>query len=320
MNLSDGRARDVHQTILSGRRITGGRALSRRVNRLARDARVRPRGLAVRRTHGSRQGLGSDQRQGRRMGRPGYPAGRRRPSLPLEPGRLRLGERVLLRCRPRRIPELGRDAVRLLRRVERHHRRQDARLAVGDGHERAHLRRERVEHPGAAGARGGRRGLAPVPHRSPPGWTDGWPFGRRDPGTHTRRDPDVPLQQPGRAAHPPPGSGHVRHRPRTRCSVHALAAARRRMHRLRIPGQDAPGIPRDPGLRIGLSRCGTHNPVATNLAGGRSGARRRRLGGLVDRAGHALASGCPPVHWRLADEQHLGSDPWLQRLRAADRR
>ena len=85
--------------------------------------------------------------------------------------------------------------------VEPHHRRQAAGLAVGDGALGPHVRRQLVEHPRAAGARGRRlrRRCCTLTVRR-------W-FGagrraarRRRPRADAGRGADVPLQQPGRAA------------------------------------------------------------------------------------------------------------------------
>ena len=285
----EGRVSELHQTVLHRRRITRGRAACRRRHGLARAAGawVSPVSFGARLDW--ERTVRGDQRGCDRAGRPGQPARRCCAPLPLEPRRLRLGERLLLRRGTGRLAELARDAIRILRCLERHHRGQDPGLAVGDGTERSHLRRERLEHPDAAGARGRGRGLAPLPHSAAPCRADGRSAGRSDPGAHAGRDPDVPLQQPRRAADAAPGRGRVCHCPGPGRRLDPLADARRRRGGLRVPGQDAPGIPRDPRLRIGLSHRGADHVVAEDLAGGRGGPRCCRLGGVVDCARHALA-------------------------------
>ena len=59
------------------------------------------------------------------------PAGRHRRALPLGPGRLRLGERLLLRRRPGGLDELEGVLLRLVRRRQLDHRRQAARPRCG---------------------------------------------------------------------------------------------------------------------------------------------------------------------------------------------
>ena len=92
-------------------------------------------------------------------------------ALPVGPRRLRLGQQLLLRGRAGGHEELEGVLLRLLRRGELHHRRQAAGVAVGDGAVGPDLRRQRVEHPRAAGARG--RG------RRRPALRDGTPLVRR---------------------------------------------------------------------------------------------------------------------------------------------
>ncbi len=99
----------------------------------------------------------------------GRAADRDRRALPVAAGGLRLGQRLLLRRRPGRRDELEGLVLRLHRRVERDHRRQDARLGVGDGPVGTAVRRERVEHPGAAGVDGRRQRVACCTRRSAAG-------------------------------------------------------------------------------------------------------------------------------------------------------
>ena len=68
-------------------------------------------------------------------------------------------------CRPA-TQELEGVLLRLARLLELHHRRQAARLAVGDGAVGADLRLQQLEHARAAGARGRRRGRPAVRARS----------------------------------------------------------------------------------------------------------------------------------------------------------
>ena len=79
-------------------------------------------------------------------------AGRHGGALPVEPVRVRLGQLVLRRGRAGRHAELDGVLLRLARLRQRDHRRQAARLAVGDGAVRADLRLLVVEHARPAGA------------------------------------------------------------------------------------------------------------------------------------------------------------------------
>ena len=64
-----------------------------------------------------------------------------------------LGQQLLRRGGPGRHPELEGVLLRQPRRVQLHHRRQAAGVAVGDGAVRADVRRQRVEHARAPGDR-----------------------------------------------------------------------------------------------------------------------------------------------------------------------
>ena len=92
-----------------------------------------------------------------------------------------------------------------------------------------------------------------------------------------------------------------------------------RADRLRLPGQDAAGVPRRARLRARLPRRGAHHDLAARLAP--PGRRRRdaRRGRLVGRDRRALARLEPAVHRRLAGQQHPQPDLRLQRLRPAHR-
>ena len=80
-------------------------------------------------------------------------ARRHRGALPVGARRVRLGELVLLGRGAGRDEELEGVLLRLDRRVELHHDRQDARVALADGDLGPHLRRELVVDPRPAGAR-----------------------------------------------------------------------------------------------------------------------------------------------------------------------
>ena len=220
------------------------------------------------------------------------------------------------------VPELEGLLLRLVRRLERHHRRQAAGVAVGHGPVSARLRRQR---PGASWCPQALEGVAtvgaavrdrPAPVRAArPGLLAGAVA-----GAHAGRRPDVPVRQPGRAAR---------------------AAARRR--RLRA----------DPGARDGLdalaacwSACSSGSPSWRRCCRRSSSSRasrwstcwrrrrplRRRIvqllvagaamivvGRLVGRDRRAVARVVPAVHRRLADELRARADVRLQRPRPAQR-
>ena len=98
---------------------------------------------------------------------PGGPAGRHRVPLHLGPRPVGMGQQLLLRRRTGRDQELEGLLLRLLRRLQLHHRRQAARLLVGDGDLGPALRRQRVEHPRTPGPRGGGHRRPALRHRAP---------------------------------------------------------------------------------------------------------------------------------------------------------
>ena len=251
---------------------------------------------------------------------------RHRRPLPVGPGRLGVGEHLLLRSRAGRVGVVEGVLLRLLRRGELDHRRQDAPVAVADGARGEGLRPLVVDHPGAAGAGGGCRGR-PAPRDRPA--YDGIPVRRaaQRPGSgdHTGRGADVPLQQPGRAAGAVAGRLRLRDAPRRR--VHDLMAG----HPVRwlalggalvglgVPHQDAAGVPGAPGARPGLpGRADTGCASASATCWSRSARCCGRR--LVDRDRLALAGVEPSVHRRLADQLDPRAHARLQRLRPAHRR
>ena len=116
-------------------------------------------------------------------------------SLPVGPGRVRLGQRVLLRGRAGHDEELEGLLLRLVRQRQLHHRGQDAGVAVGHGGLGAALRRERLEHPRAAGAGGRGLGRPAVRGRAAVGRPLGPPWAGRpgsSPGRPWRSRPSPP--------------------------------------------------------------------------------------------------------------------------------
>ena len=160
----------------------------------------RRRALRAHRQPGARTAARSSRRS--RLGASGA---RRAPArdgraLSRRPRGQRVCELVLLRGRPGGLAQLEGVLLRLVRLVELHHRRQAARVALGDGHLGAPVRRVELEHPRAAGARRRRGGRAPLRDRS----AAVLGTGRAPLGSglraHAGGGADVPLQQPGRAA------------------------------------------------------------------------------------------------------------------------
>ena len=196
-----------HRAATAGRCQSGS---SRWVHDL-RDLRARPRRAPHRpspadtRVHapGTPSGRGP-RRPVPRACRPRGPrraARRHRPAVPVGARRIGLGQLLLLRRRPGRVGVVEGVLLRLLRRREQHHRRQDTAGDLADGPVGPDLRAVVVEHPRAAGARRRGRGLAAA--RDGPAY-DGIrgrrpDRGRRD-GADAGRGADVPLQQPRRDA------------------------------------------------------------------------------------------------------------------------
>ena len=95
-------------------------------------------------------------------------------------------------------------------------------------------------------------------------------LGRAPCGARPRRDAgrgaDVPLQQSGRAARAPARRGGVRAHAGARAGARALALARRCSGGLRVPDEDAAGIPRRAGLRPRLRWSPRRHPCGVALA------------------------------------------------------
>ncbi len=143
---------------------------------------------------------------------PGRTAGRHRRPLPVGARRVRLGEQLLLRGGAGRIGVVEGVLLRLLRRRELHHRRQDAALAVADGAVGQDLRAVVLEPAGPAGPGGRGGGGAALRHGPAYDGVDGGRAARRrGAGDHAGGGADVPVRQPGRAAHAAAGRFGVRH-------------------------------------------------------------------------------------------------------------
>ena len=245
--------------------------------------------------------------------------GHRRP-LHLGPVALRVGQRLLLGRGAGRWGELEGVVLRLVRRRERDHRRQDARGAVGHRAVGADLRAEQLERPRPAGAHGRRVRRAAVR-----GGQAGRRAGRRadrrrgagpDPG----RGPDLPVQQPGRPARAGADRRGVRDAASRREGRHPVAGAGRGAGRRRLPREDAPGLPRAAGADRGVAARRARRLVAADPGPAARGRRDAGQRGLVGARRGAVARRLAPLHRRLADQQRAGARVRLQRLRPADRR
>ena len=143
---------------------------------------------------------------------------------------------------------------------------------------------------------------------------------RRGHGAHAGRGAHVPLQQPGRAARPVARRRRLRADPRAGEGGHALAAARRGARRVRLPDQDAAGVPGAARLRAGLPRRRADPAATAPLADarGRGGDGRGRR--LVGRHRGAVAGGESSLHRRVDQQQRPRPGVRLQRTEPPQRR
>ena len=152
------------------------------------------------------------------------------------------------------LQELESLLLRFSRQLQLHHRRQTSCLSVADGVVGSNIRLQLVEHarargPGRCGDR--RSGLRDRPALVRSRIRTGRRSGH---GDHAGGRPDVPVQQPRRAA----GAAHdgrrlLRHEG-DRERPYPLARSCWSGDRFRVPHQDGPGAPRGTWVRIGLSR------------------------------------------------------------------
>ena len=142
---------------------------------------------------------------------------------------------------------------------------------------------------------------------------------RRDGRTHAGGGAHVPLRQPRRAPGAAAHHRHLRHGAGDRSGQDEVARARCNPGRVRIPDQDAPGLPGRPRLRPRLpaGRAGLA-ATADRSARNRPRDHGRRVG-LVGRDRAADPRGGPAVHRRIAGQQPSQPDLRLQRPGQADR-
>jgi len=162
---------------------------------------------------------------------------------------------------------------------------------------------ELLERPAAAGRRGCRVGRSPLRRGSALVRARSRAHRRRGARDHPGGHADVPVQQPRRAAGAADDGGRLRHGPRHRVRPDPVDRAGGGPARVRLPDQDAPGVPGSARVRPGLPGGRAAEAGAAHLAvAGRRGGPRRR-GGLVggDRAVHpgrpgtGLTSGARPT-------------------------
>ncbi len=209
--------------------------------------------------------------------------------------------------------------LRLVRRVQLHHRRQATGLAVGGRAVRPGVRLLLLDAARAAGPRGRSLRRHPVCRRAALVRAGGGP----DRGRRLRADPgggaDLPVQQSRRAAHAADDRlGVLRAAGRgTGRTGAALADLRLPAARLRVPGEDDAGVPRAARVRRRLPDRGAHLGAAPDRAHARRRARRHRGRGLVGCHRAAVARGLTALFRRVDRQQHPRTRPRLQRARAA---
>ncbi len=242
------------------------------------------------------------------------PATPRRPgpgrrAVPRQPHGQRLRQRLLLGRRLGRVAGLVGLVLRVDRSLELHHRRQ---AAAGDHGPRPvgpAVRPQLGVHPRPAGTHGcGERrapdGDGPADVRGP-----GVDHRRPRHGPHAGGGPDLPVQQPRRAADPAPRRRGLRFHPRPRERPASMGGPRRRARRPRLRDQAAPGVPRPAGLcdHVRDRRSGLH-PASDRRARRRPRGRGRQQR-LVDRRGRAHPGRIPAVHRRQHQRLRPGPGP-----------
>ena len=233
--------------------------------------------------------------------------------LPVGTGTVGLGELLLRRGRPSGHAQLEGLLLRLLRRLELHHRRQDPRRAVGDGHLCPGVRTELVEPSRAAGADGRGHRRPALRGRASLVGTGGRPDRRDRLRLHSGRGVDVPVRQPRCTPDAVVGRRRLRDDARHRGRQDPVVADSRNAGRFRLSHQDAAGVHRIAGLRTRLPDRRQAPVAAPARPVGRRGIDRARLGRLVGRDRGTRPRFGPAVHRRIDDQQHPATDVRLQR-------
>ena len=256
-----------------------------------------------------------------RLGCPGGAYGHLVLCAPMEPGCIRVRQRVLQRRRSSRLPKLGGIPVGLARCRQCHHRGQAACRHLAHGALSAPVGAEFVCHSASTSADGHRLHLSVLCHHAPLlgqlGGNRRWPRFH----LHARCGIDVPLQQSRRLA----GSADAEHfgvraaRPRERRfasreqKTDPVVHRRRRPYRIRVPYQTAASVP-------GVARlCACDVRLLARKAAPPLPRCRCRVGQhgccswLVGAAYGAGAFGRAPLHRRLANRFVSGAHFRLQR-------
>ncbi len=213
-----------------------------------------------------------------------------------------------------RIEELEGDVLRIARLRELDNGRQAAGVAVGDGGLGPPVRIQQLEPARPAGARRCRGGRPAVRHGPPGQRRRRRTARRRAAGADAGGGADVPLRQPGRVAHAAAGGRRVRRDASARGGQLDVADARRHRDRLRVPDQDAAGIPRPAGIRT-RRMSSPPRPRSRRRDRPRPArrTRRRRVGRLVGGDRRGLAGIVAAVHRRLDGQQRPQPGLRLQR-------
>jgi hypothetical protein len=229
------------------------------------------------------------------------------------PGLLRVGERLLRSRRTGGYTGLEGVAVRLAGPGQRHHRRQATRSVVGDGIAGQAVRLQRVHHVAAASVDGSgfRRGAV---RGGPSGeWSRRGPDRRRRLGVDTGRRIDVSVQQPRRAAGAANGGRRVLHAAGHRDREQSVDRPGGLRARVRVPDQDAAGVPSGArsGARVPHRGAGRRRASVRQVGDRRS--RDDRLGRLVSPPGRAVARRLAAVYRWLVRQQRAAARVELQR-------
>ena len=252
--------------------------------------------------------------------RPGRSARGDRRAVPVESLGQWLRKRLLCRCRTGRLAELVGLVLRISGRTQFHHRRQTARLAVGDRIVGAPVRDEQLVCAGASGRHGGGFCCPAVLHGSPRirrylSRRSGRSAGRRGAGMYSGGGVDLPVQQPRRTAGAVDAGGGVLPDACRLDGVMAMAGVGGCGDRFRVPHQDAAGVSGVARFRACLPALGAyHVATADPSSGGRDGraCRRCRLVGVDG----AVGAGVREALYRRFDRQHrAGSGFGLQRVK-----
>jgi hypothetical protein len=149
---------------------------------------------------------------------------------------------VLRRGGAQHVAELARLHLRRVRSSRDSHRRQAARRALAAGPVAADLRLSHLGPGPAASGRGRAHHPGALPGGPPSGRARGRPDRRGRARRHAHHRPAQPRQRVGLSADPAACARRRRHVRRAAHRLAPAAAARRRLRRPGLPGQDDPGL------------------------------------------------------------------------------